>query len=90
MTILDGPYTSGHDKKILTTVQSGKVLTTSNGNEAGTLWKKLWRWTAKKGYQSIVCAPGLYDNWHTYESEEKFLKILNDDIKEFRFDGISK
>lgn len=62
--------------KLLVSVHSGKVLTTSNGNEA--LWEKHWKWTEQNGYQSVVCAPGIFDNWRTYKSEEEFLKDLMD------------
>lgn len=81
-------YTLDENGELLNAVHSGKVLTTSNGNESGTLWECLWRWTEEAGYQSKSCSSGLFLDWHTYDSQTHFLNRLKEDIADFRFSGI--
>lgn len=75
-------------KALLDAVHIGKILVTWNGNDAGKLWEKLWKWTETEGYQSKVCASGCFGGWHTHSDEEQFLAALQSDIREFRFAGI--
>lgn len=77
-----------NNSNLLNAVHGGKVLVTSNGNESGTLWECLWKWTKENGYQSKTCASGCFVGWHTYKNQESFLASLNKDINEFRFSGI--
>lgn len=77
-----------NNSNLLNAVHKGKLLVTSNGNESGTLWECLWKWTKEGGYQSKTCASGFFVDWYTYESQDAFLSRLKTDISEFRFRGI--
>ena len=76
---------SEKDKELLDIVNSGKIVTTYNSNEAGILWECLWKYdTIKKCYMSKTCASGLFNDWTIYSDIDTFLNALKKHIIEYK------
>lgn len=73
-------------ERLLSAVHNGKVLVTWNGNDAGILWERLWKWSEDKGYQSKSVASGDFSGWHSHDNQSSFISDLREHIRKFKFD----
>jgi hypothetical protein len=71
-TIHDVMYSLACDK-----IREAKIKCISNycRNSAGVLWESLWKFENGKIMQKTCCS-GLFNDWHTFESEEDSLNSM--------------